>query len=119
VHPLVVDSKSTGRCDTPAGYTETYRVRDRVPLAGGITLPISYRVRLVVPAHGDVTTESRPFPRVRLTSVVSFTEVGEGTRVVEDIDFEAPRPLLALTVRRATAAHIEMLAGIRRLFGPD
>lgn len=119
VHPLVVGVRSTGRCEIPAGYTESYRVRDRIPLAGGLTLPISYGVRIVVPAQGDVTTESRQFPRVRLTSVVSFTETGDGTRVVEDINFEAPRPLVALTVRQATAAHVAMLAGIRRLFGPD
>lgn len=119
VHPLVVAVRSTGRRDTPAGYTETYRVRDRIPLAGGLELPISYRVRIVVPTHGDVTTESRQFPRVRLTSVVSFTEVSDGTRVVERIEFEAPRPLAALTVRQATAAHVAMLAGIRRLLGPN
>jgi hypothetical protein len=117
VHPLVVEVRSTGRRDTPAGYTETYRVRDRIPLAGGVALPISYRVRMVVPAHGDITTESRQCPRVRLSSVVSFHGSGQGTRVTERIDIEAPKPLAALTVRQATAAHIEMLAGIRRLFG--
>ena len=119
VHPLVVVVRSTARCATPGGYTETYRVRDRIPLAGGIALPISYEVQIVVPARGDVTTESRQFPRVRLSSVVSFTETAEGTRVTESIDFEAPKPLAALTIRQATAAHVEMLAGIRRRFAQN
>lgn len=116
VHPLVVAVHSTGRRDTPGGYVETYRVQDRIPLVGRLGLPISYRVQMVVPAQGDVTTESRQFPWVRLRSVVSFAATEEGTRVSESIDIEAPAPLAGLTVRQATAAHVEMLAGIRRRF---
>ncbi|CAN5463511.1 hypothetical protein BH10ACT9_BH10ACT9_12650 [soil metagenome] len=116
VHPLVVAVRSTGRRDTGDGYTETFRVQDRIRLAGPVVMPISYRVMLVVPTAGDVTTESRQFPRVRLRSVVSFAATDEGTRVVENIEIEAPAPLARLTVGQATAAHEEMLAGIRRLF---
>jgi hypothetical protein len=116
VHPLVIAVRSTGRRDTEDGYTETFRVQDRIPLAGPVVMPISYRVTLRVPTAGDVTTESRQFPRVRLRSVVSFTATGEGTRVVENIAIETPTLLARLTVGRATAAPEEMLAGIRRVF---
>jgi hypothetical protein len=116
LHPLVVAVRSTARRATEDGYTETFRVHDRIPLAGPVVVPINYRVTLMVPTAGDVTTESRQFPRVRLRSVVSFTATGEGTRVVEDIEIEAPTPLARLTVGQATAAHVEMLAGIRRVF---
>jgi len=118
VHPLVVAVHSTGRRDTADGYVETYRVQDRIPLSVRLVLPISYRVQIVVPTRGDVTTESRQFPQVRLRSEVSFTATEEGTRLVENIEFEVPGPLARLTVRQATAAHVEMLAGIRRVFAP-
>lgn len=91
VHPLIVEVRSTGRRDIP----------------------------------DDVATDSRQFPRVRLRSVVSFTAItaGDGnvvaTRVVEHIDIEAPALLAGVTVRQATAAHVEMLSGIRRRFMPE
>ncbi|MDT4999847.1 MAG: hypothetical protein QOK12_1952, partial [Mycobacterium sp.] len=69
-----------------------------------------------VPLHGDVLTEARQFPRVELDGVVSFEEEGDGTRVTERLVIRAPRPLAATTVRQAVAAHVEMLAGIRRHF---
>jgi hypothetical protein len=115
VHPLVVSVQSTARTQTGDGYAQTYRVRDRLRL-GPVVLGIAYTARLSVPAHGDVLTQARQFPRVRLDGVVSFEETGGGTRVTERIRIEAPRPLAAVTVRQAVAAHAEMLAGIRRHF---
>lgn len=115
VHPLVVSVQSTGREQTADGYLQTYRVRDRIPL-GPIALGIVYTARLRVPVHGDVHTEARQFPRVALDGVVSFDAEGAGTRVTERLRIEAPRPLAAVTVRQAVAAHAEMLAGIRRHF---
>ncbi|HNF06445.1 MAG TPA: SRPBCC family protein, partial [Mycobacterium sp.] len=90
-------------------------VQDRIPL-GPFTLPTTYTARLHVPDDGPVTAEARQFPAVRLNSVVSFDPVPAGTRLTERIEIIAPRPLLALTVRQAVAAHKEMLAGIRRHF---
>ena len=52
-----------------------------------------------------MTAEARQFPAVRLNSVVSFDPVPAGTRLTERIEIIAPRPLLALTVRQAVAAH--------------
>ena len=115
VHPLVVSVRSTSRTDTRDGYTETYRVRDRIPF-GPLTFGITYTARLRVPVHGDVLTEARQFPRIALDGVVSFAASGDGTRVTERIRIEAPRPLAAVTVRQAVAAHAEMLAGIRTHF---
>jgi hypothetical protein len=115
VHPLVVSVQSTAQTQTADGYTQTYRVRDRIPL-GPLALGIAYTARLDVPLHGDVLTEARQFPRVELDGVVSFEEEGDGTRVTERLVIRAPRPLAATTVRQAVAAHIEMLAGIRRHF---
>ena len=115
VHPLVVSVRSVSRDEGPDGYTETWRVQDRIPL-GRFTLPTTYTARLHVPDGGPVTAEARQFPAVRLNSVVSFDPVPAGTRLTERIEIIAPRPLLALTVRQAVAAHKEMLAGIRRHF---
>ncbi|HNP13294.1 MAG TPA: SRPBCC family protein [Mycobacterium sp.] len=115
VHPLVVSVRSVSRDEGPDGYTETWRVQDRIPL-GPFTLPTTYTARLHVPDGGPVTAEARQFPAVRLNSVVSFDPVPAGTRLTERIEIIAPRPLLALTVRQAVAAHKEMLAGIRRHF---
>ena len=116
VHPLVVSVSCTGRTQTTDGYRQTYRVTDRIPL-GPFTLRTSYTACLTVPTVGDVIAEARQFPRVRLTTVVAFEPVGNGTRITERITIQAPRPLAAVTTREAVQAHVEMLAGIRRRFG--
>ncbi|AKK28490.1 SRPBCC family protein [Mycobacterium sp. EPa45] len=115
VHPLVVSVETLSRTVVEDGYVHVYRVRDRIPL-GAVKLPITYTARLEVPSAGPVRTEARQFPAVRLDSVVSFDPIPAGTRLTERIRFTAPRPLLAVTVRQAIAAHTEMLAGIRRHF---
>lgn len=115
VHPLVVAVRKTERHDTADGYLQTYRVRDRIPL-GPFRFPISYVATLRVRADGDVMTEARQFPRVRLRGIVRFDTIADGTRLCEYLRIEAPRPLAAVTTREAVKAHTEMLAGIRRCF---
>lgn len=116
VHPLVVSVRATERSETADGYQQSYRVKDRIPL-GPFTVPTSYEAHLTVPRVGDVTTEARQFPRVRLDGVVSFDPTDSGTRVTERITIQAPRLLAGMTTREAVKAHVEMLAGIRRHFG--
>jgi hypothetical protein len=115
VHPLVVSVRSTSRSQTADGYVQTWRVRDRIPL-GPFVLRTSYVARIQVPVAGDVTAEARQFPWVRLRSVVAFERIDGGTRVVEHLRIDAPRPLAAVTEREAVKAHTAMLAGIRRRF---
>ncbi len=115
VHPLVVSVRTTSRRDTTDGYIEDYRVGDRIPL-WKVALPISYRVRMTVPAHGDVVTSARQLPRVRLHGTVAFEAVGSGTRIVERLRIAAPVPLAGVTTRQAVAAHRAMLGAIRRRF---
>ena len=115
VHPLVVSVRSTARSEHADGYTQSYRVHDRIPL-GPFTIPTSYSARLCVPLTGDVAAEARQFPRVRLHSRVTFEPVEAGTRVIERMRIEAPRPLAGVTIREALKAHVTMLAGIRRYF---
>ncbi len=93
----------------------TYRVRDRIPL-GPLTMPITYWARVQVPTDGDVITEARQFPRVRLSGVVSFQPTEVGTRLTERLSIAAPRLLAAVTEREAVDAHGVMLAGIRSHF---
>ena len=57
-------------------------------------------------------------PYLRLCSTVAFQPIEAGTRVVERIRIEAPRPLASVTARKAVEAHTVMLAGIRRRFEP-
>ena len=115
VHPLVV-SVQTISCDESAdGYVQTYRVRDRIPL-GVFALRISYWARVEVPVRGDVITEARQFPRVRLNGVVTFEPIDSGTRLTERLRIAAPRPLAAMTQREAVNAHTAMLSGIRSHF---
>jgi hypothetical protein len=116
VHPLVVSVRTVERVQLANGYRQTYRVTDRIAM-GPLKLPTSYVAQLIVPTHGDVFTEARQFPRVRLTGVVSFDLAGAGTRMTERITVEAPRPLAGITTREADEAHKVMLAGIRRHFG--
>ncbi len=115
VHPLVVSVRSLGRRETADGYAQTYRVGDRIPL-GPLRLRTSYLVRLRVPVTGEVTTEARQFPRVRLRDTVTFEPIATGTRITERIHIAAPSLLASVTVRKAVEAHTEMLAGIRRHF---
>ena len=115
VHPLVISVRTVERNATANGYTQTYRVTDRIPV-GPLHLRTSYSARLDVPLIGDVRTQAEQFPRVRLRGTVSFEPTGSGTRVTERIGIEAPRPLASVTVQKAVEAHTEMLAGIRRHF---
>jgi len=115
VHPLIVSVDAVSRSETADGYLQSYRVVDRIPLAP-VTIQISYRVRLYVPADGDVMTEADQSPGVRLRGTVSFEAVDGGTRVTERLRITAPRPLASITTREAVKAHIAMLAGIRRHF---
>ena len=115
VHPLIVSVDAVSRSETADGYLQSYRVVDRIPLAP-VTRQISYRVRLYVPADGDVMTEADQSPGVRLRGTVSFEAVDGGTRVTERLRITAPRPLASITTREAVKAHIAMLAGIRRHF---
>jgi Polyketide cyclase / dehydrase and lipid transport len=115
VHPLVVSVQTVSRGETADGYVQTYRVRDRIPL-GALAIRISYWARVEVPVHGDVLTEARQFPRVRLRGTVSFEPTDAGTRLTERLQIAAPRPLAAMTRRQAVDAHIAMLAGIRSHF---
>ncbi|BBY06463.1 SRPBCC family protein [Mycobacterium noviomagense] len=115
VHPLVVAVRSTSRRNTGDGYIQSYRVTDRIRF-GPLGIRINYRARLQVPVHGDVITEARQFPGVRLRGAVTFEPIQVGTRIIERIHISAPRPLAAVTIRQAANAHIAMLAGIRHRF---
>jgi hypothetical protein len=115
LHPLIVSVRATSRSEAPDGYVQSYRVADRIPL-GLFTIRISYRAWLHVLVEGDVITEARQFPGVRLRGTVTFEQIEAGTRVVERISITAPRPLAAVTTREAVNAHIAMLSGIRRHF---
>jgi hypothetical protein len=115
VHPLVVSVRTLSRNETADGYQQTYRVRDRIPL-GRLAIRVSYQARLQVPTRGDVSTDARQFPRVRLNGTVTFEPADLGTRVIERLRIVAPRPLAAMTTRLAVKAHVAMLSGIRRHF---
>lgn len=115
VHPLVVSVQTISRSETADGYVQTYRVRDRIPL-GVFALRISYWARVEVPVCGDVITEARQFPRVRLRGTVTFEPIDSGTRLTERLRIAAPRPLAAMTQREAVNAHAAMLSGIRSHF---
>jgi hypothetical protein len=115
VHPLVVSVQTISRNDTVDGYVQTYRVRDRIPL-GKFAFRVSYWARVEVPVRGDVNTEARQFPWVRLRGAVTFEPIDSGTRLTEQLRIAAPRPLAAMTQREAINAHTAMLSGIRRHF---
>jgi hypothetical protein len=115
VHPLVVSVQTLSRSDSADGHQQTYRVRDRIPL-GPLSLRITYWASVEVPVDGDVITEARQFPRVRLNGIVSFEPIATGTRLTERLRIAAPRLLATMTEREAVNAHIAMLAGIRSHF---
>jgi hypothetical protein len=116
VHPLVVSVRPVRHRDTAGGgHLRAYRVRDRIAL-GRLILRASYTAELYVPEHGDVLTEARQFPGVRLFGRVSFDGGPAGTTLTERLQISAPTPLAAFTVRQAVAAHTSMLAGIRQHF---
>lgn len=115
LHPLILTVQRTARTVGPDGHVASYRVRDRIPL-GRIIFPVTYTATLHVPAVGEVWTEARQFPRVRLRGRVSFDEADGGTRLTERLSITAPWPLAGFTARQAVAAHAAMLAGIRQHF---
>ncbi|OBF12922.1 SRPBCC family protein [Mycobacterium sp. ACS4331] len=112
VHPLVVAVTTVAR----EGERREYRVVDRIPL-GPVTLRTRYAVTMTVPdGAGEVVADSRQFPRVRLNTTVSFAARGDQTVLTEHMRITAPRPLLAVTVRQAVAAHTTMLERIAAHF---
>ena len=115
LHPLVVSVELLSHDRIADGYQKTYRVRDRIPL-GPLSMPIVYWAQVQVPTHGDVITEARQFPQVRLNGAVSFQPIEMGTRLTERLNIAAPRLLAATTQRQAVDAHVAMLAGIRAHF---
>lgn len=115
LHPLIVAVQRTARTVGPDGYVSDYRVQDRIPF-GRSMLPVTYTVTLHVPAEGEVWTEARQFPGVRLRGRVSFEEVDGGTRLTERLNISAPWPLAGFTARQAVAAHTALLAGMRSHF---
>lgn len=115
VHPLVVSVQTLSCSETPDGYLQTYRVRDRIPL-GPLSIRITYWASVEVPVDGDVITEARQFPRVRLNGIVAFESIASGTRLTERLRIAAPRLLAPTTEREAVKAHTAMLAGIRSHF---
>ena len=101
---------------TGKGYQKTYRVHDRIPL-GPLSMPISYWARVEVPQHGDVITEARQFPRVRLNGTVTFPADRFGHPVDRTAEHRsAPAACRNGTEREAVNAHVAMLAGIRGHF---
>ena len=115
VHPLVVCVRTVECTGTAQGYLQTFRVTDRIPL-GLLQLRTTYTARLCVPKDGEVRTQARQFPMVRLHGVVSFNETDDGTRVTEHLRIDAPRGLAAVTIRQAVRAHTTMLSNIREHF---
>jgi hypothetical protein len=81
-----------------------------------LMMRITYWAQVRVPMDGDVITEARQFPSVRLNGVVSFQPTELGTRLTERLTIAAPRLLAAVTRREAVDAHVAMLAGIRSYF---
>ena len=115
LHPLIVTVQRTARTVGPDGYVSDYRVQDRIPF-GRSTLPVTYTATLHVPAEGDVWTEARQVPRIRLRGRVSFEDADGGTLLTERLSISAPWPLAGFTARQAVAAHAAMLAGVRQHF---
>lgn len=115
VHPLVVSVHTISRSETADSYVQTYRVRDRIPF-GALAIRISYWARVEVPVRGNVLTEARQFPWVRLRGAVTFEPIDSGTRLTERLQIAAPRLLAPMTRREAVNAHIAMLSGIRDHF---
>lgn len=115
VHPLIVSVEELSRSEDADGYRQSYRVVDRLKL-GPMSFQIAYRAQLDVPVTGDVRTEARQSPGVRLLGTVSFAPIDGGTRVTERVLIAAPRPLAGYTAREAVKAHVAMLAGIRAHF---
>lgn len=111
IHPLVASVRATGCEESDDSRVQTYRVRDRIPF-GPFVVRVVYTARVRVPKRGDVLTEARQFPQIRLYGRVSFGEVDGSTRITERLTIRAPRPLAAMTSRTAVEAHVEMLAAI-------
>jgi len=115
IHPLVVSVTPADPIPNDDGYAQCYRIRDRIPV-GPFSISVGYSARVEVPLVGDVYTEARQFPRIRLDGIVSFDADGGGTRLTERLIITAPRPVAAFTVREAGKAHQAMLLGIQAYF---
>ena len=117
VHPLVVSVRTVDRSETADGYVQTYRVSDRIPVGPFTCGRVTLRGCM---SRLPVTCCPRPDSSLAYGCAAPWrsSRSRSGTRVVERIRIEAPRPLAPMTTRKAVEAHTEMLAGIRRRFEP-
>ena len=115
VHPLVTSVTCAQHRVDPSGDYRDYRILDRIPL-GPLTLSVRYRASVLLTPDGLVHTDSRQFPRVRLSGTVTFSPSPTGSTVTDDVMISAPRPLAAFTVAQAVTAHTAMLARMSDYF---
>lgn len=115
IHPLIVRVEALAPTTTPEGTAlRRYKITDRVRM-GPFTFPITYLATISESADGALVSDAYQQPRVHLHNVTRFQPEGDGVRVEERVDINAPRLLVSYTLKQASQAHEKMLANLKTM----
>ena len=105
LHPFLVSARVVAA--GPAW--QEWQVHER-PSVGPLRYPVRFRARLARPRTGELVSQVRLPPGVRLDSDTVAAGTTQGTRLVETTTVTAPWPLLGYVARRAERAHTRTFA---------
>lgn len=116
IHPLIISIQQDGTMTSNDGtILQRYRITDRMKL-GPFTIQFTYRVTNRLGPSGEIIYEAFQSPRIHLYNTTFLQPEGDGTRLREDVQIDAPAILLQTVYKGAIQSHQEMFARLKTLF---
>ncbi|HBX70064.1 MAG TPA: hypothetical protein DEH25_11985 [Chloroflexi bacterium] len=109
IHPLIVQVEEL---TPPEVDFRRYQITDRVPV-GPFTMKAVYEADIRISPAGDVISEARQSPGIRLQNVTQCIPSNGGTRLVEKVTVSAPRLLLGFVTQQAQESHEGMFSRLK------
>jgi len=113
LHPLIESIEDLPPTESLPN-ARRYRVLDRIPL-GPFHIRTTYTAALESVSPNEIHGHAWQFPSVRLHTIYTLHASDDGTRLVERVSIEAPRPMRGFVTRQAGAAHAETLRKMKEL----
>ena len=109
IHPLILKIEPI-----PPIQGTNYRITDQIPMG-----PFHFRIRYwvnFVPGIMQIKSTALQFPNIRLVNLTRFLPERDGTRILEQVDIDAPRLLIGTVTRQAIEAHQASFQNVKRFF---
>ncbi len=116
IHPLIISVQPDSPVTTAEGVLlKRYRITDRMKL-GPFKIQFTYRVINRVGSAGEIIYEAFQSPSIHLYNTTFLQPEGNGTRLKEDVQIDAPALLMKTVYKGAIQSHQEMFARLKTLF---